>query len=310
MKRFFGILIILLILAVLPKVLGTYYVTLVTQMLISAIFAISLDLLIGYLDLPSLGHAAFFGVAAYTMGILFKKGVNHFWLNFPLGIAVAVAVAALFGLLVLRTRGAYFFMITVALAEVLWGIAFSWRFMTGGDDGIPGISRPSLGFIPFSLGGVTNYYYFVLFFFLVSFLFIYIIVHSPFGHVIVGIRENELRMRALGYNTWPYKYICFILSGLFAGVAGGLSVYFKGFVSPSDLAVTLSAEGLLMVLLGGAGTLFGPVIGAGCIIFLEHFISAYTERWLLLLGIIYILVVMFAPQGILGLTRSRTTKAG
>ena len=130
----------------------------------------------------------------------------------------------------------------------------------------------------------------------------YIIVQSPYGHIITGIKENELRMRALGYNTWLFKFICFIISGLFAGLAGCLSVYFTGFVSPEDLFVSLSAEALIMVLLGGSGTLFGPIIGAASIVILENIISAYTQRWLFILGVIYVLVVMFAPKGILGLT--------
>jgi branched-chain amino acid transport system permease protein len=277
-------------------------------MLIFAIFAMSLDLLVGYLDLPSLGHSAFFGVAAYTIGIFSTKVLKSFWLSFPLAIAVAGTVGVLFGLLALRTHGAYFFMITLAFAQVLWGIAFSWRFFTGGDDGIPSISRPNLGFIDWSFLNPTNYYYFVLFFFVVAFILMYIIVRSPFGHVIVGIRESELRMRALGYNTWKYKYIWFIISGLFAGLAGVLLVYFTGFVSPAVLSVAVSAEVLLMVLLGGSGTLFGSVLGAGSIIFLENITIIYTKRWLLLLGIIYVIVVMFTPNGILGLIQKMKLK--
>lgn len=303
MKGWIGSIGILLLLAILPQVVGIYYVNLLTKTLIFAIFAMSLDLLIGYMDLPSLGHAAFFGLAAYTIGILSKNALGSFCLNFTLGIAIAGSAATVFGLLTLRTRGAYFFMITLALAEVLSGVAFSWRSFTGGDDGIPGISRPDLGFIPWSLGNAINYFYFVLFFFVVVYILMHLIMHSPFGLTILGIRENELRMRVLGYNTWFHKYICFIISGLFAGLAGVLSLYFNGFVSPADLGVAVSAEGLLMVLLGGPGTLLGPVIGAGCIVFLKNILSTHTARWLLLLGLTYLLVVMFTPQGILGLMR-------
>jgi branched-chain amino acid transport system permease protein len=301
MKRLIAGFAILVALGILPQVVGSYYVNLLTNMLIFAIFSMSLDLLVGYLHLPSLGHAAFFGVAAYTIGIFSTKVLSDFWLNFPLAIVMAGAAAAIFGLLVLRTRAGYFFMITLALTEVLWGIAFRWRSFTGGDDGIPNILRPDLGFIPWSMGDAINYFYFVLFFFVIAFVLMYIIVTSPFGRIILGIRESELRMRALGFNTWFYKYVCFIIAGLFAGLAGVLSVYLNRFVSPAALSVTLSAEALLPVLLGGAGTLIGPAIGAGTVVFLENMVSSYTERRLLFLGIMYLIVVMFTPQGILGL---------
>jgi branched-chain amino acid transport system permease protein len=141
----------------------------------------------------------------------------------------------------------------------------------------------------------------VLFFFIVAFVLMYVVVHSPFGHIIVSIRENELRMRALGYHTWMYKYITFIISGLFAGLSGGLLVYLNRFVSPDVLRISLSAEALLMVLLGGSGTLIGPVIGAASVVLLGNIVSSYMERWVLILGIIYVIVVMFTPKGILGL---------
>jgi branched-chain amino acid transport system permease protein len=143
---------------------------------------------------------------------------------------------------------------------------------------------------------------------MVAFILMYILVHSPFGHTILGIRESELRMRTLGYNTWLHKYIWFIISGLFAGLAGGLFVYFNGFVSPASLNVAISADALLMVLLGGAGTLIGPVIGAGSLVLLENIVSAYTERWLLVLGIIFVFVRMTTPYGILGLVNRSVLK--
>lgn len=301
MKRWIGIIILILLFGVLPQVLSRYYVILLTKVLIFAIFAMSLDLLVGYLKLPSLGHGAFFGIASYFIGVFSTRVANSFWLNFPLAIGMAVVVAALFGLLVLRTRGAYFFMISLALSQMLWGIAFSWRFLTRGDDGIPGIIRPEIAFLPWSLQEPICYLYFVLFFFIIAFILMYILVHSPFGHTILAIRESELRMRTLGYNTWLHKYVWFMISGLFAGLAGALFVYLNGFVSPTSLSVAMSADALLMVLLGGAGTLIGPVIGAGSLVLLENIVSAYTERWLLVLGIIFVLVRMTTPYGILGL---------
>ncbi|MBI2830046.1 MAG: branched-chain amino acid ABC transporter permease [Chloroflexi bacterium] len=303
MKRWLVVLGIVLLLAFLPQTLGTYYVRLLTQMLIFAVFAMSLDLLFGYLRLPSLGHAAFFGIAAYVVALFSTKVTPSFWLNLPIALVAATIIAALFGLLALRTKGAYFFMITLALTQILWGIAFNWYSVTGGDNGYPGIPRPDLGFIPWSLESTTSFFYFTLLLALVAAVLMYRVVHSPFGHVLAGIRENELRMRALGYNIWLYKYSCFIIAGLFAGLAGLLSAYDTGFVSPSDFSMSTSSKPLLMVLLGGAGTLVGPAIGAGALIFLENTISAYTERWLLIIGLLFVVVVMFTPQGILGLSK-------
>jgi branched-chain amino acid transport system permease protein len=301
MKRWLSLLLLIVLMGILPHVLSRYYTILFTKILIYAIFAMSLDLLVGYMRLPSLGHGAFFGVASYFVAIFSTRVNPSFWLNFPFAIVMAVLVAALFGLLVLRTQGAYFFMISLALSQMLWGIVFTWRFLTRGDDGIPGIARPVIGVLPWSLQDPVVFFYFVLFFFLIALLLMQVMVHSPFGHTIIGIRESELRMRTLGYNTWLHKYLWFILSGLFAGLAGILSVYLNGFVSPASLNVAVSAEALLMVLLGGPGTLIGPIIGAGALILLENIVSAFTERWLLILGIIFVLVRMATPYGILGL---------
>jgi len=294
----------LLVLIALPAFLSSYQLSLLTKMLIFGIFAMSLDLLLGYTGLPSLGHAAYFGVAAYTVGLLALRVTNNFWLDFPAGLLMATGVSALFGLFALRARGSYFLMITLALGQVLWGIAFGWRSLTGGDDGLPSVPRPQLP-LPWALTDGVPFYYFVLAFFAVAVLVLSVIVRSPFGRALVGIRESERRMEVLGYDVWRYKYVAFILAGLFAGVAGNLFVYFNGFVSPSYLNIVFSASALLMVILGGAGTLLGPALGAAVIVFLENLISAYMERWVLVLGVIYVLVTLFAPRGLVGLVRAR-----
>jgi len=294
----------LLVLIALPAFLSSYQLSLLTKMLIFGIFAMSLDLLLGYTGLPSLGHAAYFGVAAYTVGLLALRVTNNFWLDFPAGLLMATGVSALFGLFALRARGSYFLMITLALGQVLWGIAFGWRSLTGGDDGLPSVPRPQLP-LPWALTDGVPFYYFVLTFFAIAVLVLSVIVRSPFGRALVGIRESERRMEVLGYDVWRYKYVAFILAGLFAGVAGNLFVYFNGFVSPSYLNIVFSASALLMVILGGAGTLLGPALGAAVIVFLENLISAYMERWVLVLGVIYVLVTLFAPHGLVGLVRAR-----
>jgi branched-chain amino acid transport system permease protein len=289
-----------LLLALLPLVLSSYHLGLATKMLIFALFAMSLDLLLGYAGLASLGHAAFFGIAAYTVGLLSLRLGTSWWLAFPAGLIAGAGVGALFGLLALRARGSYFLMITLALAQVLWGIAFGWRTLTGGDDGLPNIPRPDLG-LPWPLTDNTPFYYFVLLIAGTAAVLLTAIVQSPFGYALRGIRESESRMLALGYNVWRYKYLAFVLAALFSGLAGCLYVYFNRFVSPEYLHVIRSAEVLIMVILGGAGTLIGPAIGAGVIVFLEDMMSSYTQRWLLVLGLVYVVVTLFAPRGLIGL---------
>jgi branched-chain amino acid transport system permease protein len=292
------------VLLALPLLLSSYQLGLLTKMLIFALFAMSLDLLVGYTGLPSLGHAAFFGAGAYTVSLLALRVANNFWLDFPAGLVMAATVSALFGLLALRTHEAYFLMITLALGQVLWGVAFGWRSLTGGDDGLPGVPRPDLG-LPWSLTGGIAFYYFVFVFFSLAAAVLWIVVRSPFGNALVGIRQSEARMEVLGYNVWLYKYCAFILSGFFAGLAGNLFAYYNGFVSPTYLSVIFSATALLMVILGGAGTLLGPALGAAIIVYLENVISAYTQRWLLVLGVIYVLVTLCAPDGLVGLVQRR-----
>jgi branched-chain amino acid transport system permease protein len=293
-----------LALALLPIGLSSYQLGLLTKMLIFAIFAMSLNLILGYAGLPSLGHAAYFGLGAYTVALLALRLIDNFWIDFGAALVVVGVVSALFGLLCLRAQGSYFLMITLAVAQVLWGIAFGWRRLTGGDDGLPGIPRPTAG-LPWSVAGGMGFYYFVFVFFVLSTAALWLVVHSPFGRALIGIRESERRMEVLGYNVWLYKYVAVILAGLFAGLSGNLFVYYTGFVSPSYLSIVFSAMALIMVILGGAGTLLGPALGSVAIVFLENVISAYTERWLFVLGLIYVAVTLFAPDGLMGLVRAR-----
>ncbi len=299
MKRSVLLLLIaaIILLLALPWVLTDYYLGLVIRMMIFSIFAMSLDLLMGYTGLASLGHSAFLGVAAYAVGILSVRVSNNLFLTFGAGLGLAGITAALFGFMVLRSRGPQFLMLTLALAQVLWGIAFKWKALTGGDDGLPGLPRPSL-WLQWDLSSLTVFYYFSFFFFLVVTVLLYLIVNSPFGYTLEGIRENETRMRTLGYHVWIHQYIAFLLAGIFGGISGVLFAYFNRFVSPAELHLATSAKVLLMVVLGGAGTLFGPALGAGVVVLLENLVSAYTQRWLTILGAIYVLVVLFMRQGL------------
>jgi len=300
--KIIGLLLAFLVLVVMPPFYTSYWVTLVTQMLIYGILAMSLDILIGYTGLSSFGHAGFFGSSAYVVAILATRYKMGFLTCFFSGIVVATGISMIFGLLVAHATGVYFLIITLALGMTLWGLAFRWVTMTGGDNGISGIPRPSLG-LPISLKDPLTYYYVILVFFLICLILMAIYVRSPFGHSLKGVRESESRMRVLGYHTWLHKYLSYVSAAAFGGVAGAFWAYFDGFISPYNMDLTASIEIILMVILGGPGTLIGPALGAGIIVFLKNFISAYTQRWLLILGTIYILTILYAPQGLMNLLK-------
>ena len=277
----------------------TYIQSLMTKILIFAIFAMSLDFLMGYAGIMSLGHAAFFGVAGYFTGILMVKyGIDSLWVGATCGILMATIVAGIFGIIALQAKGIYSILITFALGQLLYSIATKWRSVTNGDYGLWGLSLPTLGLPHFEWTN-TNFYYFVLLIFIISFFLLYRIVNSPFGKTIQGIREAESRMQALGYNVWLFKYITFVIAGMFAGVAGVLFAYHSGIMTPGDLAVTNSGFVMLMMIAGGTGTIYGPAIGAAVIIIIQYYAGIITaERWPLILGGIFVLTIMYARAGI------------
>jgi len=286
------------ILLILPLFISSYLQTMVTKVLIFAILAMSLDVIFGYTGLLSLGHAAYFGVAGYTTGVLITRyGIESFWLSAPMGILAAGLVSAVFGLVALRVSGIYFLLVTFAIGELLFSVAMKWHSMTGGSDGLVGIPRPDFG-IPFTWND-TSFYYFSFVALAICFFILKRLINSPFGQALQGIRENEPRMSAIGYNTWLYKYIAFVIAGLFAGVAGVLFAHFNRVMAPMHLGISTSALVMLMVIIGGTGTLFGSIIGSTVIIFVEHFSSIYTpERWPLILGAVFVISVMYFRKGI------------
>jgi branched-chain amino acid transport system permease protein len=302
MKRALGVALAVLV-ATAPLYLPSYYVGLLTKGLILGLFAMSLNVILGYTGLGSFGHALYFGVGAYTAGLLSLKMLAGFGVATAAALGAAAVVALLLGPLTLRARGSYFGMITLALAQVAWGIAFGWRSLTGGDDGLPGIARPVLAGI--TVSGETGFFYLVAAVFTLSVLVLAVLVESPFGKTLAGIKESEIRMEVLGYHVWAHQYAACVVAGVLAGLAGVLFVYYNGYVSPVYLSIIVSAQALLMVILGGAGTLLGPALGAGIIVLLENLISVFTERWLLVLGAIYVLVTLFAPEGLHGLLPRR-----
>jgi branched-chain amino acid transport system permease protein len=300
LARFLPYVLGVLILVMLPPFCSTYIQSLLTKCLIFAIFAMSLDIVMGYTGLISLGHAAFFGTGGYVVGVLLLRfGINNFWVVAPLSILIAAAVAAMLGLIALRASAIYFLLLTFALGQLLYSVAWEFDWLhAGGTQGLPGILKPFLGIPNFSWNS-TKFYYFVFLSFIICYFFIFRFVNSPFGRALQGIRESEPRMRALGYNTWLYKYVAYIVGGAFAGVAGMLSAYYKGMILAGDLGVTTSALGMLMVIIGGIGTLFGPVLGAFVIVFVEFFASSYTpERWPIILGGAFVATILWLRGGI------------
>ena len=285
-----------LALIALPLAAGEYYVNLVSQILIAAVFALSLNLLVGYGGLSSLGHAAYMGVAAYLSGWFFLKfGLGHL-ATAAIALAGTTLMAALLGLIALRATGLGFLMITLAMAQVLWGLAFRWVSVTNGDNGLSGLTRPApLGF---DLNGSAAFYYFALAVSALSAGAIAILANSPFGAVLRGTRDQPRRMSALGHDVWLVRYLAYIAAGFFAAVSGLLYVYYHKFVHPHALSLTTSAEVLLMVIAGGSGTLLGPVVGAAVVVLLKNYVSAFVERWTFLLGFVFLMIVLFMPDGL------------
>jgi branched-chain amino acid transport system permease protein len=283
-------------LAGLPWVAGEYYVNLASQIFIAAIFAGSLNLLVGYGGLPSLGHASWLGLAAYISAWMsLKLGLGH-WITAPAALLGTALLACAFGWISLRATGLGFLMITLALSQVLWGTAYRWVSVTDGDNGLRGLTRP----MPFglSLDGATSFYYFTLIVAVVAVALMAAFVASPFGAVLRGTRDQPRRMSALGHDVWTVRWITFVYSGFWGAVSGLLFVYYNKYIHPASLSITSSAEALLGVIAGGSGTLAGPIVGAAIIMLLKNYVSAYVERWNMLMGFVFVLIVIFVPEGV------------
>jgi len=284
------------LLAALPLFAGEYYVNLTSQIFIFAIFAASINLLLGYGGLPTLGHASYLGVAAYLSALFaLKLGLGPL-AGTPAALLGTTLMAALFGLVALRASGLGFLMLTLALSQVLWGTAYRWVSMTDGDNGLRGLARPT----PFgvSLDDANAFYWFTLAVAVLSVGAMARFVHSPFGAALRGTRDQPRRMNALGHNVWLIRWITFIYAGFWAGVAGILYVYYNKYIHPSSLSITSSAEGLLGVIAGGSGTLVGPIVGSIVVTFLKNYVSSYIDRWNMLLGFVFMFIVIVMPNGI------------
>ncbi|WP_213736362.1 branched-chain amino acid ABC transporter permease [Bradyrhizobium sp. dw_411] len=290
--------IVIAVAAALPLVLSNYQVGLATEILIFGVLAMSIDILAGFAGRTSLGHGAIFGVSTYVVVYATAQAGLSPATSFALGIAAATLVAVVFGLLAVRTSGVYFLLLTLALGMIVWGICLRWTQVTGGENGMRGDVRPEW------LVSHRAFYWAVLAAASLVSYAMWRFVRSPFGLTLLGIRDSESRMRSLGYNVSVHLFVGFAVSGFFAGVAGALYAMFNNFVSPSTVALAQSVEGVLMMIAGGVGTLFGGFVGAAAIIALENVVSSYTERWQMVLGITFILIMIFTPEGIIGTLRA------
>jgi branched-chain amino acid transport system permease protein len=277
-------------------------VLLATRALAFAILAMSVDILLGFAGMASLGQAAYFSVGAYLTAILATKyhfGLGwDFWLVVLLAMLLGAATAAFFGLFAVRTTGVYFLMVTLALGQCVWGLAYRWQSLTNGDNGINVSTRPNFGL---DLNNEQTFFFLVFAFFTVTLLALYVLARSPFGRSLEGIRERELRMRVLGYNTWLHKYLAFVIAGAVGGLSGVLWAFTNGLVSPDTVVLTTSVDALLMVVLGGAGTLVGGAIGSAVVFGLREYLSTLVPWWQYVLGGIYVLTILYLPMGLMGL---------
>jgi branched-chain amino acid transport system permease protein len=283
-----------------------FWIYIATEALIFAIFAMSLDFLLGYAGLPSFGHAAFYGVGAYACALLALRQVDGLLPLLLVGAVAAALIAVPIGALSLRTSGIYFLMLTLAFAQMLWGLAVNWTSLTRGTDGLIGIPRPTLiglDALDISLYQRGPFFYLCLVVAIMTFAVLQVLARSPFGKTLEGIRDNERRMRALGYPSFRYRFAAFVIAGAIAGIAGSLAAMSNGYATPDLLYWTVSGFALVAVVVGGERSLIGPVLGAFAVLFAELGLSTYVDRWELILGALFIAFVLFVPRGLIGVVR-------
>lgn len=282
----------------LPHVAGPFWVGLATQMLVFGLLALAVDLLLGHAGLFSVGHASFFAMAAYTTAILQVRHDLPTLLAAPAGLAAGTSLGALFGLAV-RTRDVYFILVTMAFGYVVWGVAHRWSSFTGGDNGVTNVPFPAVG--PLRVGSHTEYYYVAVAVVVLVGLAYRVLVRSPFGLTLRGIKASESRMRSLGFDTGRHLYAAFVLSAALASLAGVLYVYYNRFVNPVASSFPVSVEAALMAIVGGTGTIVGPFIGAAIILGLRNWVSSFFELYAAVMGLVFVVTVLWAPHGMVGL---------
>lgn len=299
--RLGGFAVVVIGLALFPLVSGNYPVKLLQEILIWGIFAMSLDLLMGYAGMVSFGHSAFFGIGGYVAALALARSPGLVS-ALVLPALAAGLIALVIGFFSIRVSGVYFIMLTLAFSQMFYAYTFQVSWL-GAEDGLVGIPRPTVPGL--DVGGLRGFHAYLLTLVMLTALGLWRVVRSPFGHVLRGIHENEARMEALGYAVDRYKLVAFVIAGVVAGVAGSLYVQFNGSITPDAFFWKTSGEALLMVIIGGTGTLGGALLGSAAFILLQSLVSTYTERWMLILGATFISFVLFAPGGIVGALRGR-----
>ncbi|CEJ13446.1 leucine/isoleucine/valine transporter permease subunit [bacterium YEK0313] len=291
--------------ALAPLVLpGEFYLAIATQILIYGLFAVSVNLIAGYCGMVSLGQAAFLGISGYVFAVLTATQGWPVWAAIMAALLTTTAAGALFGLVALRTSGLSFLMITLALGQIVWGVAFRYVDLTNGENGV---SLPRIE-SPFAHG--TGLYYLSLVVVAACLLLVAMLARSPLGAAMQGVRDQPRRMGTLGYHVWAIRYTGYVMSAFLAAVSGILYVLLFRFISPHALSLTVSSEAVLMVIAGGLGTALGPVAGAGLVVLLKNVASAYTDRWPTLLGLIFLFIIIVAPEGLLpGMHRLKSSLA-
>lgn len=290
-------------LALMPACVNEYYVNLTSQILIAVVLASSLNLLVGYGGLTSLGHAAYLGVSAYGVVLLtVRLGLSHV-AAITFALLLTALVGAVFGWIALRASGLRFLMLTLALSQVLWGLGYRLTSVTNGDNGLSGLTRPKVLGVDFEESNA--FFWLALAMTMLVLVVVTRVVHSPFGAALRGTKDQPRRMGSLGYDVWAIRWSSFVLASVLAGVAGLMYAYFHKYVHPSVMSITASAEILLSVIAGGAGSIAGPVVGAALVMLLKNYVSGYVERWNALLGIVFVFIVLVMPEGIVPGVRRR-----
>jgi branched-chain amino acid transport system permease protein len=303
--RRLALLALVIVALAMPLLAGEFWLSLLTQIVIFGLLALSVDLLLGHAGLFSLCHAAFFAVAAYTTAILqVRHGVPTIAAA-PAGVLAGTLLALVYGCAV-RTRGVYFILITLALGYIVWGVAYRWASFTGGDNGVTHVPFPAIGGL--QVTGTTSYYYVVLAVTGVCLLGYRLLIASPFGLTLRGLKSSESRMRSLGYSAGRHLYVAFVLSGLLASIAGVLYVYHNRFVNPVAASFPVSVEAVLMVIVGGTATIAGPFLGSAVILVLRNWVSGFIHWYTAVMGLVFIATVLWAPDGIMGLVRKRRAR--
>ena len=282
-----------------PTVLTEFYLTVLCEALVMSLLALSFNLLFGYMGQLSFGQAAFYGLGGYAVAMLVTKAHFNFWLSMVAGILVAGIAGLIVGIFCVRLRGIYFSILTLAFGQLIWTVIFKWHNFTGGDDGIQGVFPPEFMKSP------AAYYYFILIVFLVSAFIIKKILHSPFGHTIVAMRENLERTEFLGINIARYQLITFVIAAAFAGLAGAIWVPFYRSVAPSYLTWIKSGEPVMAAILGGPSIFYGPILGTFVMTFFHAWVLAFTVYWPVVMGALILFIIFVLPGGVLGFAQDK-----